>query len=691
MQTTARLFDALLLEGSKVLHRVALAVFKLAEPHLLRCRDTVACANALRVMLRHTHDRDALMRTALRRVGSLPMATIDRLRAAQSPDYGLMSRLLRLRGKRGTARLKPAPWQCNLVRSDSAPGGVEPGGGRRAGSACAPRPRPLLPSPPCYHLLSCHACSGHAHIRSRRGLCWMTLDDACEPGAAMHRSVLAPVTPNARTLPTHALLLERCVAMRSPRCWLTRRVLGSRGTSSGQHTSVPVSTTAACADHACAGAAACAWFSLQQSLCCDSGQLAQEIASAMQRSFSSVATGRTHTRSMPTAIDISPEALPNPASRRHSRSRSRADTASSHHSPQRSIGAAAAAFPADLQFPDTPLAGRTGTEFTLDSSTAMSPGSDTRGDATASLDDRTLKLVQMQQALDNASLFREMDVESHMLFNFTVVRAGTGGSGPDPAPASGGSSVMERRSDRSAAAMRTGSMRSPRGLPKPAPGLSGSTLPGGGLSGGTGHLSYSAGPSVASLRGGRSGDAPSADAPSSLTASILNLPGPPQMANVLHGPRGEVDAVPAHAEADPAAPMWTITSEGLVRAGGQGYAEDRLPGPPRSRGERQRAAMVDRSVPLLPPRARGDVERGRAGLRERCMHVLGGEDSLFMELGSAVGAPIGIASSRSTVPPMSGAEMWVTAAESFGPGELSGPTSGSSTLREGSMTLQLSK
>ena len=51
MQTTARVFDVLLLEGSKMLHRVALAVFKLAEPHLLRCRDTVACANALRVML----------------------------------------------------------------------------------------------------------------------------------------------------------------------------------------------------------------------------------------------------------------------------------------------------------------------------------------------------------------------------------------------------------------------------------------------------------------------------------------------------------------------------------------------------------------------------------------------------------------------------------------------------------------
>lgn len=148
MQTTARVFDVLLLEGSKVLHRVALAVFKLAEPHLLRCRDTVACANALRVMLRHMHDRDALMRTTLRRVGSLPMSTIDRLRAAQQPDSGLVARLARLRAKRSASRLKPAPWQCNLVRSDSA-AGAGPGGSGRASSVCAPLPcPPRLPSPP---------------------------------------------------------------------------------------------------------------------------------------------------------------------------------------------------------------------------------------------------------------------------------------------------------------------------------------------------------------------------------------------------------------------------------------------------------------------------------------------------------------------------------------------------------------
>eukprot|EP00892_Ulva_mutabilis_P000390 jgi/Ulvmu1/10351/UM061_0034.1 len=543
-ETTARVFDALLLEGSKVLHRVALAVFKLAEPHLLRCRDTVACANALRVMLRHMHDRDALIRTALRRVGSLPMATIVKLRAAQAPDTGLLSRLLRLRAKRSMGRLKPTPWQCNL-----------------------------------------------------------------------------------------------------------------------------------------------------------------EIASAMQRSFSSAATGHTHTRSVPVAIDVLPETLPDPASRRHSRSR--ADTASSHHSPQRSVGAAPTTFPPDAHFPDTPLAGRAGTEFTMDSSTAMSPASDARGgDATASLDDRTLKLVQMQQALDNASLFREMEVESHMLFNFTVVRGGTTGSVPDPAPASGGSSLIERWSDRSAAALRTGSMRSPRGLPKPAPAasVSGSTVAGMGFSGGMGHLAYGPpGPSAASTRGGRSGDAVHGDTPSSMTASIVNLPGPPQLAQqVLHG-AGDTDAVPAHAEhaqhaehAEHAAPMWRITPEGLVRAGGPGLLEERLPGVPRSRGERTRwpalagGAELPPPSPLLPPRQRAAGVDGGRCVRARSQHLLG-DDSMFLDLGSAVGAPFGLVSSRSSAPPLSNAEMWVTAAESFGPGELSGPASGSGTLRDGSLTLQISK
>lgn len=420
----------------------------------------------------------------------------------------------------------------------------------------------------------------------------------------------------------------------------------------------------------------------------------QEVASAMQRSFSSAATGRTHTRSVPTAVDVAPEALPDPASRRHSRSRSRADTASSHQSPQRSVGAAAAAFAADFHFPDTPLGPRNATDCTLDSSTGMSPISDARGEATASLDDRTLKLMQMQQALDNASLFREMEVENHMLFNFTYVRGGTSGSGMEPGPASGGSSGMERRSDRSAAALRTGALRSPRGLPKPAPaaGASGSSLQGGGLSGGTGHLSYGPiGPSFASTRGGRSAEGPSGEAgtPSSLTASIL--PGPPQCAHALHGGR-VADASPATADGEGMAggPMWRVTPEGLVRGNGSIVLEDRLPGiPPRARPA---SALGDH---LAQSRARTDSERSRRyghGFQDKSMNNLLGGDCLFYGIGSGIGAPLSAISGKASVPPLSSnADMWVTAAESFGPGDLSGSASGSGTLREGSVSLQLTK
>lgn len=403
----------------------------------------------------------------------------------------------------------------------------------------------------------------------------------------------------------------------------------------------------------------------------------------MQRSFSSAATGRTHTRSVPTALDVAPEALPQPASRRHSRSRSRADTASSHYSPQRSVGAAVAAFAADYQFLDTPRAARGGaTECTLDSSTAMSPTSDAaRGEATASLDDRTLKLMQMQQALDNASLFRELEVENHMLFNFTYVKAGTSGSALEPGPASGASSGFDRRSDRSAAALRT-----PRGILKPSPAAGGSS----GVSGGTGYLHYSGlGHSASSMRGGPSleGRSSEAGAPSSLAASIL--PGPPQIAHhAMHSPR-DADAVPAHADADllqGGGQMWSVTPDGLMRMGGGAALDDRLPP-----AQRPWPAAGEHPMPPLPRRMRADSERSRRlGMLDRGQLMLG-DDSFVCEIGSGIGAPLSAVSGKASMPPLSGAEMWVTAAESFGPGELSGPTSGSGTLRDGSMTLQLSR
>jgi hypothetical protein len=102
LQTAVRVFDALLFEGSKILHRVALAMFKLTEPRLLQITDTMAAALSLRAVAASMHDRDLIMRTAVRRVGPLSQATIDKLRQSQQPD-GLFATLL----SRITSNRKP--------------------------------------------------------------------------------------------------------------------------------------------------------------------------------------------------------------------------------------------------------------------------------------------------------------------------------------------------------------------------------------------------------------------------------------------------------------------------------------------------------------------------------------------------------------------------------------------------------
>jgi hypothetical protein len=75
-----RVFDALLLEGSKVLHRVALALLTLCEAQLIKAQDTVEFAAVLRAATRRMHDRDLLMKTATKKIGPLPMASIEQLR-----------------------------------------------------------------------------------------------------------------------------------------------------------------------------------------------------------------------------------------------------------------------------------------------------------------------------------------------------------------------------------------------------------------------------------------------------------------------------------------------------------------------------------------------------------------------------------------------------------------------------------
>ena len=62
MQTVARVWDALLFEGPKVLYRVALALLKGCEAQLLAVNNTGDLISDIKEAARSAHDRDALMK-----------------------------------------------------------------------------------------------------------------------------------------------------------------------------------------------------------------------------------------------------------------------------------------------------------------------------------------------------------------------------------------------------------------------------------------------------------------------------------------------------------------------------------------------------------------------------------------------------------------------------------------------------
>lgn len=62
LQTAARVWDALLNEGPKVLFRVALALLKTSEAVLLKQDNVGLLLREIRQAVTHTHDRDKLMK-----------------------------------------------------------------------------------------------------------------------------------------------------------------------------------------------------------------------------------------------------------------------------------------------------------------------------------------------------------------------------------------------------------------------------------------------------------------------------------------------------------------------------------------------------------------------------------------------------------------------------------------------------
>eukprot|EP00891_Asterochloris_glomerata_P005166 jgi/Astpho2/5166/Aster-04750 len=80
LQTTARVWDALLNEGPKILFRVGLALMRIHEESLLAQDNPGTLLREMRRAAQAMHDREKLMKMAFDGLGSMPMARIDNYR-----------------------------------------------------------------------------------------------------------------------------------------------------------------------------------------------------------------------------------------------------------------------------------------------------------------------------------------------------------------------------------------------------------------------------------------------------------------------------------------------------------------------------------------------------------------------------------------------------------------------------------
>ena len=106
-ETTARVWDAYLFEGAKVLVRVSIALLKMHEAALMRCDEVGAFIATLKTAAARTHDRDALMLLAFDGIGSLSGARLQRLRDAATLEVA--SERADVSARRGSIRPSTAP------------------------------------------------------------------------------------------------------------------------------------------------------------------------------------------------------------------------------------------------------------------------------------------------------------------------------------------------------------------------------------------------------------------------------------------------------------------------------------------------------------------------------------------------------------------------------------------------------
>ena len=95
VETTLRVWDAFLLEGSKVLHRVGLALLRVAEPRLLACGDQQELLCAIQEEQANCLDCERLLSLAFDKISflrSFPRARVEALRKQH------LARLMMLEG-----------------------------------------------------------------------------------------------------------------------------------------------------------------------------------------------------------------------------------------------------------------------------------------------------------------------------------------------------------------------------------------------------------------------------------------------------------------------------------------------------------------------------------------------------------------------------------------------------------------
>lgn len=79
-ETVARVWDTLMFEGSKVLHRVVLSLLKSAQEEILRTSQAPDIAQIARKAARDCHDREKLLKAAFKSIDPFPLRFLDKER-----------------------------------------------------------------------------------------------------------------------------------------------------------------------------------------------------------------------------------------------------------------------------------------------------------------------------------------------------------------------------------------------------------------------------------------------------------------------------------------------------------------------------------------------------------------------------------------------------------------------------------